>query len=151
MVARSRPRVDPTPQDMRGAYLKYCTDNPDPTAKPTRNDYGFETDEGKVLIASDADIAIIAHHAVRFAADCFTAPEQAKFPHSMYLVGLCKGWVFEQPFVTIPISMASFSTAGWSKGDNAEFGPELSGFIFELIQKRNNAPIITTGNSLAPG
>jgi molybdopterin/thiamine biosynthesis adenylyltransferase len=33
MVARSRPRIDPPPQDMRGAFLQYCTDYPDPTAK----------------------------------------------------------------------------------------------------------------------
>jgi molybdopterin/thiamine biosynthesis adenylyltransferase len=151
MVARSRPSVDPTPQDMRGAYLKYCTDNPDPTAKPANNNYGVETDDGKVMVASDADIAVIAHHAARFAPDCFAAPEDSKFPHSMYLVGLAKGWVFEQPFVTIPISMASLSTSGWSKADDMEFSPELAGFLVGLSQKRENATAITTGYSVTPG
>ncbi len=151
MVARSRPGIDPTPHDMRGAYLKYCTDNPDPTAKPARNNYGVETDDGQVLVASDADIAIIAHHAARFVPDCFAAAQRSKFPHSMYLIGLAKGWVFDQPFVTIPISMASFSSTGWSKGDDAEVGPEVAAFLIALIQKRQNATAGSTGNSVTPG
>ncbi|MFO7559947.1 MAG: ThiF family adenylyltransferase, partial [Desulfobacterales bacterium] len=42
MVARSRPKIDPTPQDMRGAYLQYCTDNPSPDFKPTSINYAVE-------------------------------------------------------------------------------------------------------------
>jgi sulfur-carrier protein adenylyltransferase/sulfurtransferase len=139
MVARSRPGADPTPQDMRGAYLQYCTDNPDPTAKKSTADYATESGDGEVLVASDADISIIAHHAVQFVPDCFVSAEQSKFPNSMYLIGLAKGWVFEAPFVNVPISTAGFSAAGWSDGKETEIPADSADFLVGLLQKTNNA------------
>ena len=150
MIARSRPHVDPSPQAMRQAYLQYCTDHPD-TRTAAGNRYGIETDVGTVLIATDADISVIAHHASRFVADCFSAAEDSRFPYSMYLVGLANGWVFEEPFVTIPISMASISTAGWSAVDDNELDPEIAEFLVQLIEKKQNATANTIGNSVAPG
>jgi molybdopterin/thiamine biosynthesis adenylyltransferase len=146
MIARSRPRIDPTPQDMRGAYLKYCTDNPDLTAKVVRINYEVATGDGEVLVASDADIGVIAHLAARFVPDCFVASEKSKFPHSMYLIGLAKGWIFEEPFSTIPISMASFSCDGWNKAEDTELAPEVAAFLLGLIQKRDNAIANTAGD-----
>jgi molybdopterin/thiamine biosynthesis adenylyltransferase len=139
MVARSRPGSDPTPQDMRGAYLQYCTNNPDPTVRKNAENYATETDGGEVLVASDADIAIIAHHAARFVPDCFTPAERSRFPNSMYLVGLAKGWVFEAPFVNVPISMQSFSAAGWSNGKQTEITADSAEFLLGLLQKPDNA------------
>lgn len=149
MVARSRPGIDPSPQDMRGAYLSFCIDNPDPAAKPARGNYEMQTDDGRVLVASDADIAIIAHHAVRFVPDCLVPPEQSRFPNSMYLIGLMKGWIFDQPFVTVPISMAALTPAGWNKGKDTEFGPEITEFLLGLIHNPN-ATADTTGNPVTP-
>lgn len=139
LVARSRPRTDPTPQDMRRAYLQYCTENPSPVLKQDPNNYAAETDDGEVLVASDADIAIIAHHAARLVPDCFTSPERSKFPNSMYLIGLAKGWVFEAPFATIPISMESYSVEGWGNGEKQELGSEDIQFLRGLLEKDNNA------------
>jgi molybdopterin/thiamine biosynthesis adenylyltransferase len=139
MVARSRPELDPTPQDMRGAYLQFCTDNPDASRTIAIRNYEAETDDGRVLVASDSDVAVIAHHAAHFAADCFVPSERARFPHSMYLIGLAKGWVFEAPFVNIPISMASFSTSGWGNGKGQEISPENLLFLVQLLPKDDNA------------
>jgi molybdopterin/thiamine biosynthesis adenylyltransferase len=138
MVARSRPGADPTPQDMRGAYLQYCSDNPDPTVRNNSTNYEMPTETGEVLVASDADIAVIAHHAVRFVPDCFVPAEQSKFPHSMYLIGLAKAWVFEAPFVTVPISTERFNAAGWSKAKETDITPENAAFLLGLLQKSNN-------------
>ena len=146
LVARSRPGIDPTPQDMRGAYLQYCTDNPDLTLRSAPEYYAAEIEDGEVLVASDADIAIIAHHAARFVPDCFTPPERSKFPNSMYLIGLAKGWVFEAPFATIPISMASYTVAGWNDSKRTELRPEDAKFLLGLLQKYENATANTTGN-----
>ena len=121
LVARSRPGTDPTPQDMRAAYLQYCTDNPDPASRSASVDYATEAEDGEVLVASDADIAVIAHHAARFIPDCFVPPHHSRFPHSMYLIGLARGWVFEAPFATIPISMAAYAVAGWGNGSEKGF------------------------------
>jgi molybdopterin/thiamine biosynthesis adenylyltransferase len=139
LVARSRPRTDPTPQDMRGAYLQYCTDNPAPSLRPIPGNYAIETEEGDVLVASDADVAIIAHHAARLVLDCFTPPERSNFPYSMYLIGLAKGWVFEAPFETIPISMELYSVVGWNNDKEQEFGPEDIQFLSDLLKKDDDA------------
>ena len=139
LVARSRPRTDPTPQDMRGAYLQYCTDNPAPDLGPALGNYAVETEEGEVLVASDADVAIIAHHVARLVPDCFTQPERSNFPYSMYLIGLAKGWVFEAPFGTIPISMESYSVEGWNNGKKQELGPEDIQFLRDLLEEDDNA------------
>jgi hypothetical protein len=139
LVARSRPRIDPTPQDMRGAYLQYCMDNPAPALGPVPHKYAIETEEGEVLVASDADIAIIAHHAARLVSDCFTPPESSSFPWSMYLIGLAKGWVFEAPFATIPISMESYSVEGWDNGKKQELGTEDIQFLSDLFEKDDDA------------
>jgi len=139
LVARSRPRTDPTPQDMRGAYLQYCTDNPAPSLGPIPGNYAIETEEGEVLVASDADVAIIAHHAARLVLDCFTPAERSTFPYSMYLIGLAKGWVFEAPFETIPISMELYSVGGWNNDKEQEFGPEDIQFLSDLLKKDDDA------------
>ncbi len=139
LIARSRPVTDPTPQDMRGAYLQYCTDNPVPALDPVHGNYAIETEEGEVLVASDADIAIIAHHAARLVPDCFTLPDHSIFPYSMYLIGLAKAWVFEAPFDTIPISMASYAVEGWDNGTKQELGLVDVQFLCDLLEKDNNA------------
>lgn len=57
----------------------------------------------------------------------------------MYLIGLAKGWVFEAPFATIPISMASYTVAGWGNGKETELDPENVQFLRNLIEKHNDA------------
>jgi molybdopterin/thiamine biosynthesis adenylyltransferase/ubiquitin-protein ligase len=139
LIARSRPGTDPTPQDMRGAYLQYCTDNPAPSLGLDPGNYAIDTEEGHVLVASDADIAIIAHHAARLVPDCFTPPERSNFPYSMYLIGLTKGWIFEAPFDTRPISMESYSVEGWGNDKKQELTPADVEFLLDLLKKDVNA------------
>jgi len=139
LVARSRPGADPTPQDMRGAYLQFCADNPDSALVTVPGNYTAETEDGEVLVASDAEIAIIAHYAARLVPDCFIPPETSKFPYSMYLIGLAKSWVFEAPFATIPISMASYPVTGWDNGEKQELEPENLRFLIDLFEKHDNA------------
>jgi len=139
LVARSRPRTDPAPQDMRGAYLQFCSDNPAPDLGQVYGNYAIENEEGEVLVASDADVAIIAHHAARFVPDCFVPPEHSIFPYSMYLIGLTKGWIFEAPFDTKPISMESYSAAGWENSKKQELDAEDVQFLCDLLKKDDNA------------
>lgn len=143
MIARSRPELDPAPQMMRAAYLGYCEQNPAPeNMRPgISNNYGTENEEGIIYQASDADVAIIAHHAVRLAAETVLTTDQSSYPYSMYLIGLAQAWVFEAPFATIPIATAHLlrseqetaeETDTASDGDNAEF-------IVSLIKKLDAA------------
>lgn len=140
LIARSRPGIDPTPHDMRGAYLQYCTEHPAPHLEIVPGNYAVETEDGEVLVASDADVTIIAHHAVRFVPDCLDTPERSRFPYSMYLIGLAKGWTFEAPFDTIPISMASYAIEGWDNGNKQELDLEGVQFLCELLKKDDSSP-----------
>ena len=142
MIARSRPELDPAPQMMRAAYLGYCEQNPAPESmRPgAANNYGTENEEGEVYQASDADVAIIAHHAARLAADTVLTTDDSTYPNSMYLIGLAQAWVFEAPFATIPIATNHLlrgdseteQTDAAIDGDNSEF-------IVSLIKKLDAA------------
>jgi molybdopterin/thiamine biosynthesis adenylyltransferase len=138
MIARSRPELDPAPQMMRAAYLGFCEQNPAPeNMRPEAvNNYGTENEEGEVYQASDADVAIIAHHAARLAADTVLTIDNSTYPYSIYLIGLAEAWVFEAPFATIPIATSHLlrgdseteNNDDATDGDNAEF-------IVSLIKK----------------
>jgi hypothetical protein len=138
-VARSRPNVDPTPQEMRTAYLRYCLDNPNGAVNTKSADYAVESEGGEVQIASDSDVAVIAHHAARLVPDCFRPPSNQKFPYSMYLIGLAKEWVFEAPFSTIPISMEHVDSTGWTTDQHQDFDSDGAEFLLSLLEKQQNA------------
>ena len=138
MIARSRPKIDPTPQEMRGAYLQYCDDNPAEGLNSTDIPYGIENDDKEVIVASDSDVTIIANHAARLVPDCFRQPDLSIFPYSMYLIGLTKGWVFKAPFSTTPISMESFSVEGWDTVKKQKLETEDIEFLTKLLEKDDN-------------
>lgn len=137
LVARSRPEKDPVPQDMRNAFLKFCEANPEKAPELLLGDYAAER-EGRVIVASDAEAGVIAHHAIRFVADCLVE-EQSKFPYSMYLIGFEMAWVFQAPFDVIPLSMDNYSAAGWTENQNQPVPESEINFLAELIERKSNA------------
>ena len=105
-VARSRPGVDVSPQQMRSAYHNFCHENPPESEQHPATPYEAPSPGGgPPLTASDADVAVIAHHMAQMALDLLSEREGTNFPHSMYLIGFRKGWVFEQPFHTLPLKL----------------------------------------------
>lgn len=136
LIARSRPGVDPCPLDMRASLLRFCSENPAPAELISAVDYATETAGGQVLCASDAEVSIIAHHAARLAVDCLTAGESSSYPHSMYLVGLSKCWVFRAPFDTIAVEVNPPVTA--ERKAEEKLDPETVGFILQLLGKDRN-------------
>jgi hypothetical protein len=104
MVARHRPGKDAPPHTMRERYHAFTVATEAPTANPPAP-YASAPDspEAAIMVASDADVAVIAHHAARLALDALAEREPSLFPYSMYLIGLARGWHFDQPFQTIPI------------------------------------------------
>lgn len=141
MVARSRPGKDPVPQDMRNAFLQFCQANPDKAPELQLEDYAAER-EGKVVVASDAEVGIVAHTAIRLIIDCLCS-EPSKFPYSMYLLGFEAAWVFQAPFETIPISMENYSSDGWTGNANQTLAQADIDFLTGLLEKNTDA----TGNS----
>jgi len=102
-VARSRPAKDASALAIRDAYYAYTQEHP-PAEFRSADDYLAVNPSGDVLVASDADVGIIAAHATQLALDALVAREPSRFPYSLYLVGFARAWVFEAPFHTIPVA-----------------------------------------------
>lgn len=107
LVARSRPKKDPSPQIIRAAFLRYTEENPyQESLNPLP--YALESIDGSVIVASDADVSVIAAHTTDIATDTVLEREPSKYPYSLYIIGLMRSWVFEAPFHTIPIATDQF-------------------------------------------
>jgi len=134
MVARYRPGLDPNPKTMRWAYLKYAEEHPFPNvAVPGR--YAAETTDGEVIVATDADVSIIADYATELAIDALFRPNASAFPYSMYLVGLRKFWVFRAPFHVIQLPtehLINTSEAEKTPAEGTEAGRE---FLLGILQR----------------
>jgi hypothetical protein len=92
---------------MRLVYLRYCEENPAPESIRTAVRYELRDEDGPPIVASDADVAILAHHAARLAIDSLSPASQSKYSFSLYLLGFAPGWVFREPFETIPLLTGS--------------------------------------------
>ena len=102
LVARSRPGLDPDPASARAIIEAWCRERGRPTERA--RDYAGGT-EGRPLIADDADVSVMAAHTARFAIDVLIPRLPSWFPRSAYMIGLARGWVFEDPFETFPIDL----------------------------------------------
>lgn len=102
LIARHRPSNEPDPASMRRAIENWCADRGKPMQRPP-NRYGGEGHSP--AIADDADVTVIAGHAARIAIDLLIPRSTSIFPHSVYLIGLAEGWIFDQPFETHPIDI----------------------------------------------
>lgn len=130
LVARYRPGRDPDPLIARARLHAYLEDK-EPAPGAPAEPYVGTSAEGEPIIASDAEVGIIAHHAARLVSDILEGREPSAFPNSMYLVGMERGWLFEEPFHTIRLDIGSPApSAGEGAGalskQNVEF---LTGVI----------------------
>ncbi len=103
LVARSRPELDPSPQTARARIDAWCAEKDVVAPRPAAR-YEIDAPEGP-MIADDADIAVIAAHAARFAIDILTEPRVSAFPASAYFIGLRAEWIFQQPFHCFPVDL----------------------------------------------
>lgn len=137
MVARSRPGLDPTPGRMRAAYHEAIADSPEPDPSGGGR-YAAERGAGEPLVASDADVTIIAGHAAALALDTMLRPENSSYPNSMYLVGLKEGWLFTQPFYNVPIDTEGL-TEEEDEPTDTEAASAGARFLLELVEKETDA------------
>lgn len=133
MVARHVPEMDQAPQVMRNAYNNWCRSQAVPWVGAAQGDYAAQTGDGPALVADDADVSVIAAHATRMAADALVAGNG--FPHSMYVVSLRTGWVFEQPFEAYPIDAERPAEATEAGIDPAEREQGVKFLIEKILAK----------------
>lgn len=105
-MARSRAGIDADALTIRN-HINGCLEElpPAPDKKATSYDV---IDGEKPLVATDAEVSALAASMAQFTLDTLSQPRgESEFPHSAYLMGYKKYWVFAQPFATIPIDCPS--------------------------------------------
>ena len=120
-IARSRPGIEASPLDVRNSiYQWFQTPGfPEPPAD-TGIDYAAGHDDQTPMIADDADVSVISSHLTHFAADALRGPANSDYPHSVYVIGLRKEWIFEQPFDTRPIDVSRVTSSNVANEDEAD-------------------------------
>lgn len=105
LIARSRAGIEASPLTVRQHLNAYFDTLPQAPLRKAIDYNAVDNDE--VLIASDADVGLLAAHLTQFSLDSLRPAEQSNFPVSAYLVGFRSGWVFDAPFDTFPIECPS--------------------------------------------
>jgi hypothetical protein len=136
LLARSRSGVDPSPQLMRRAYLQFCQEHPPSAALAITRGYELDAPEHQVLMASDADVGILANHAARLVSDSLLPPADSRYPHSMYLIGLAREWVFREPLDTIQIDPGRFVADDNRESTGMDLGQDDLRFLLGLLKAR---------------
>lgn len=136
LVARHLPGVDETPQVMRNAYNNWCRRQAVPWVGAAAGGYAAELGDGLVLVADDADVSVIAAHAARMATDAFIVG--GGFPHSMYVVSLRAGWIFNEPFEAHPIDAKKSTDLPEVVADPAETERGVKFLIEDIPSKVGN-------------
>lgn len=136
LIVRYRPSNEPDPASMRRAVENWCADKGKPMPRPA-NRYGGEPHAS--AIADDADVTVIAAHTARMAVDLLIPRDPSIFPHSVYMVGLTGGWIFDQPFETHPIEIEAVPDAGTEEPLDVEDAKAEFDRIVQLFAKYKDA------------
>lgn len=138
MMARFIPGQIPTPARMRGMVNHWCAECGVPWVG---QDHGYETgdERGDVLVADDADVSVIAAHAARYALDYLIGHEPRVYNHAVYLIGLKRGWVFNEAFDTYPIEVGQPEQVQPPAVLSAEQHADTVSFVGELLDEMTRA------------
>lgn len=148
LVARYRPSLEPDPASMKRAIENWCAGQ---GGTPPVRTADYETrGSGPPMIADDADVTVIAAHAARLAIDTLIPRAPSMFPHSVYMIGLAQGWIFDQPFDTRPIDVGAPSPATAATAVDPQVADKEMALVLELLKKRSNATASATADPAAP-
>lgn len=143
VLGRYRPAFDPDPKTMRASLLSYLKGRDAPAMKAA-TDYAAIDAEGEIVVASDADVAVVAASATRMALDVLLEREPSMFPYSMYLLGLSRGWIFREPFDTIPIDVSSVEGTSTKTELSEKDSMDAVAFLETLITSHENKALSAT-------
>jgi len=118
LVARLRPDHDPVPHAARRQIQQWCIDRGVEPPEGSAIQYNLDLPEGAPpLIASDAEVTVIASHMARFVIDTLVRTK-TQFPAAAYAIGLQSAWIFREPFDTWPIALVPDGIWGPEKDEN---------------------------------
>lgn len=136
MIARARRGRDPNPLAIRDAYHAYLATLPD---APFKNAAGYDGDEEQPLVAYDSDVGFVATALTRLAIDTALSRDPSDFPHSVYLLGMRREWIFEAPFDTHPVDVQG---QGWERDEiasNDEDRPAVVQALLKMLEGEKRA------------
>ncbi|HQS58366.1 MAG: hypothetical protein B7Y56_09665 [Gallionellales bacterium 35-53-114] len=136
LIARARPDIDPNPLAVRSSIHAHLA-TLDPA--PFQHAGGYDVDQEQPLIAYDSDVGQIASALTRLAIDAALRRNPSQFPYPVYLIGLRREWIFNQPFDTQPIDAQG---DGWDDTDIPVTDEDrLAAFkgLMEIVEENNRA------------
>lgn len=141
LIARARPDKDPQPFTLRSAIIEAANaiaNEKGVEPSDTAIDYGMLGEDDRIVMASDADVTVIAAQTTQMALDALLSREPSHYPHPAYLVGFARGWIFEQPFHTLPIDCTA--EVDWSTvlDTDKTTRDESTAFILKLLEEHKN-------------
>lgn len=130
--------MEPVPHQARRQILDWCASCGVEVPQGRANQYGLDLGEDlPPLIADDAEVSLLADHMSRFVLDTLSRSETI-FPHPAYAIGFRKGWIFEAPFDTWPISLSLEEAWGPQQDEGLE--DELRAFTAEFFPASPEGP-----------
>ena len=137
MIARFRPNRDPDPKTIRAHHNAYWAEHG--VLQITGiTDYAAVDSEGRIIVASDPDVTVIAANATKLAIDVLIEGDPPEFPYSLYVIGLTGKGIFKAPFDTIPIDLKNAQSPPTESELSEDETNENSDFIKQLILKEKN-------------
>lgn len=128
MIARARRGRDPNPLAVRDAYHAFLANLPD---APFKNTASYDGTEEQPLVAYDSDVGFVATSLTRLAIDTALSRDPSEFPYSLYLLGMRREWIFEEPFDTRPVDVQG---EGWERAKNARSDEDISAVVEALLK-----------------
>ena len=135
MVARARPNKDAEPFTLSEAINASASEiTTDKGVDPPESiaQYTAAGIDEQILIATDADVTVIAACAAQMTQDALLAREPSVYPRPAYLFGFSRSWIFEQPYHVHAVSCSadtSWSTVvptdDTTRDESAEFIKKL--------------------------
>ncbi len=134
-VGRALPDKTPEPLESKRQIWKWCQERGVEAEQPVAevDAYAAHREDGRVEIATDSDVSVIASHVCRLVIDTLINLEDSAFPYSAYVIGMSKGWIFYAPFDTRPIEYVG--SVEWAADQTPASEKELVAFLEDLIPK----------------
>ncbi|MBU1376148.1 MAG: ThiF family adenylyltransferase [Alphaproteobacteria bacterium] len=131
LIAMARPDIDPPPQLARNQILGWYADQGVPwDLGIAAGGYDAERGSGPPLIASDAEVGIIAAHLAQMVVDRLLVRSPSGFDSPAYVLGFKAEWIFQGPFDTYPIQYIAEGV--WGPAQEANVAEDLTTFLSEL-------------------
>ena len=137
MIARFRPNRDPDPKTMRAHLDAYWAEN-GVLQIDGITDYTAVDSEGRIIVASDSDITVIAANATKLALDILIERDPPQFPYSLYVIGLTGKGIFKAPFDTTPIDLKNTQLTITEPELSENEANENRDFIEQLVLMQKN-------------